>query len=116
MRYSISVLLTLTSFIAIVLAGWRTFGMYGIIPSCAVIAVVWFVLSHTKTKSFNPFNRQPMGVVELLTILSICVILFGLTLPGGQSGPHKRRMIPSAPQNEADFSLPSSHIACQYCH
>jgi len=107
-RFSISVLLTLTSFIAIILAGWRTFGMRGIAPSCAVVAIAWFVLSRTKTPSFYPFNRNRMTIVELLTILSICVILYGLTLPAVQSGPHKRRMIPGAfiPTNTVEIADP----------
>ena len=36
-------------------------------------------------------------VVELLTILAMCLIFHGLTIPSVQSGPHKRRPIPATP-------------------
>ena len=93
-RFSITVLLILTSFVAILLAGWRTFGMRGVSLSCAVVVIAWFALSRTKAQTFYPFNRKQMTVVELLTILSVGFILYGLTLPAVQSGPHRRRMIP----------------------
>jgi len=89
--FSIAVLLTATLFVAIVLASWHAFGNRGIAPASAVVAFAWFALSRTKSPAFNAINRQRMTVVELLTIISICLILHGLTIPAVHSGPHPRR-------------------------
>lgn len=69
MRFTIIVILTLTSFVAILLAGWRTFGMRGVALSCAVVAFAWFALLRAKTPTFYPFNRQRMTVVHHLCYL-----------------------------------------------
>ncbi len=92
-KLSIAVLLTATLFVAIVLASWRAFGNRGIAPASALVAVAWFALSRTKAPAFNAINRQRMTVVELLTIITICLILHGLSIPAVQSGPHPRRPV-----------------------
>ena len=94
-RFSVGSLLTVTLFVAVICAGGRSFGTSGIAPACGFVAATWFAVSRTKTSSLCPINRQRMTVVELLTILAICFILHGLTLPAVQSGQHKRRPIPA---------------------
>lgn len=96
-RFSVGFLLTVTLFVAVVFGSWQSFGASGIAPACGFVAATWFALSRTKTPSLYPINRQRMTVVELLTVLAICFILYGLTIPAVQSGPHRRRPIPATP-------------------
>lgn len=96
-RFSVGVLLAITLFVAVVFAGYRAFGANGIAPACAFVAVIWFAVSRTRTLALYPMNRKRITVVELLTILAICLILHGLTLPAVQSGPHRRRAAPAPP-------------------
>ena len=96
-RFTVGFLLTVTLFVAVVFGGWRSFGASGIAPACGFVAATWFALTRTKTLSLNLINRRRMAVVELLTILAMCLIFHGLTIPSVQSGPHKRRPIPATP-------------------
>jgi hypothetical protein len=100
--FSIGVLLAMTTFVAVVFAGWRSYGLSGIAPACAFVAVAWFALSRTSTTALYPMNRQPMTVIEVFTILAICFILHGLTIPAVQSVPHRRRAIPAT-------NVPATH-------
>ena len=91
-RFSLGALLMLTLFVAIVCVGWASFDYRGITPACAAVAFIWFAFSRTTSHSLLPINRQRMTVVELLTILGVCAMLHGLSLPAVQSGPHRRRL------------------------
>ena len=96
-QFSLGVLLVVTLFVAIVFAGWRYFGIMGVAPSCALVALLWFTVSRTQTSALYPMNRQRMTWIELLTILAICFILFGLSDSGVQSQPRIRRAVPVVP-------------------
>jgi hypothetical protein len=67
--------------LATVFAGWYLFGTSGIAPSVAVVVTSWFALSRTTTAKLRPINRHRMTFVDLITLLAICAILHGLTIP-----------------------------------
>jgi hypothetical protein len=96
-RFTVGALLVVTGFVAILFAGWRSFGTYGIGPALALNCVIWFTLSQMKTASLRPINHQRMTIVELVVTIAICTVLHGLLLPGVQSSPHRRRTIPATP-------------------
>lgn len=89
--FSMVLLVTALLFVAVVLGGWYVFGHRGIAPASAIVAIAWFALSRTKSPAFHAINRRRITVVELLTMITICLILHGLTIPAVQSGPHPRR-------------------------
>ena len=96
-RFTVGALFVATGLVAILFAGWRSFGTYGIGPALALNCVIWFSLSQLKTTSLRPINHERMAIVELIVTLAICAVLHGLLLPGVQSGPHRRRPIPATP-------------------
>lgn len=90
-QFSVGALLVVTGLVAILFAGWKSFGTYGIGPALALNCVIWFSLSRFKNASLNPINHQRMMIVELIVILVLCAVLHVLLLPTVQSGPHRRR-------------------------
>lgn len=78
---TIHLLLLAVSWLATVFAGWYLLGTSGIAPSVAVVVTSWFALSRTTTANLRPINRHRMTIVDLITILTICAILHGLTIP-----------------------------------
>lgn len=106
-QLSIAVLLTVTLFIAIPLAGWHAFGIRGIAPASSLVAVAWFALSRTKSPAFRAINRNRMTIPELLTMITICLIVHGLTIPTVSSRKHQRT--PSGPSGAATVTQPSGN-------
>ena len=79
---------------------------------CGVLAGVWGIRSSSDRRIdcdfmvrilafFEPqvlsINRKRMTVIDLLIILAICAILYGLTLPAVGSGQHRRPVVPVVP-------------------
>ncbi|WP_146394910.1 hypothetical protein [Planctomycetes bacterium CA13] len=109
-RSAIYLLLFATLSFAIVYAAWSLFGISGIAPAVAFITVCWFTLSRTVAPKLDPINRQRMTVVELLTIVIICAILHGLTLPSVSTTPRRPSSVaPQAPNTQSirSDSVPS---------
>ena len=63
----------------------------GVALGLAIVAFIWFGLSRTRTESIRPINQRHMTVTELLTILGVSLVLYGISLPPVISGPHRRR-------------------------
>ncbi|XZE18256.1 hypothetical protein SH449x_003544 [Pirellulaceae bacterium SH449] len=66
--------------------------------SIALGAVVcsWFALSRSASPLILPINSYRLTLADLLTLLTICGILYGLSIPSGASIP-RGRLQPNAP-------------------
>ena len=83
--------------VAVIAASWLAFGVSGLPATAGLIAISWFVFSRSSNPRFYPINRKRMTVIDLLIILAICAILYGLTLPAVGSGQHRRPVVPAVP-------------------
>lgn len=80
-RISLAVVLVSIMLVAVVFAGWRAYGIYGVAPACGLSAIIWFAVSRTRTPACYPINRQRMSLFDLVAILLICLMLHLITLP-----------------------------------
>ena len=81
LRISIGACMVLTAAIASVLASYEYYGLAGAAFDFAGIACVWFALSRTSISSLLPINARRLTITELLTLLGLCAILYGFSLP-----------------------------------
>ncbi|WP_160167225.1 hypothetical protein [Rhodopirellula europaea] len=90
LRISIGACFVVTAAIAFTLAVYKHYGLAGAAFALAVIACTWFVLSRMSVPSLLPINSRRLTVTELFTLLGLCAILYGLSLPTVSSIPRGR--------------------------
>lgn len=102
-RFTIATMCFVIACVAIVLAGWRIYGAYGIGPAFGIVGLIWFGLSRVKSSALYPINRQRMTVLELLVILAISFNLYLISLPdvSSHSRPRRALPVPTAPEPSA---------------
>lgn len=80
--------LTLLVFaIAAVFAAHQHSGLAGDAFLLAMLSLLWFVVSRTEHDSLRPINNYRLTFAELLTLLGLCVIMYGISLPTVSSIP-----------------------------
>ncbi len=72
--------------------GVMYWGSNGILLLVAV-SVHWCLLSSSRNPRWAPLNHRPMTLTELLVLVAICLILWGLLQPAVEM--HGRRRLPS---------------------
>ena len=114
-RFANGFLLLVACWLVVIATSSVAFGMSGLAPAAVLIAISWFLFSRSRNPMFYPINRKRMTLIELLTIVGVCAILHGLSLPAVQSGPHRRRSVPQlpagAPATQTNGGEESSGIA-----
>lgn len=79
--FTLGAFLIVTAWVAWMCASWVWFGAQGLAPAGAIVVTSLFVISQSRSKSLYPLNQTPLGLSELLVLLTICAILHGLTIP-----------------------------------
>lgn len=87
--FTLGALLIVTTWVAMMCASWVWFGSQGLAPAGAIVATSLFLLSQSRSKSLHPLNQTPLGLSELLVLLTICGILHGLTIPDVTTQPRR---------------------------
>ena len=78
---------------SLVVSAWQ-FGPSGIALVIMAGAVHWFALSRLSNPALRPINCRPITIVELLTLVAIACIVYGLSIPTVSTQP--RRPVPVA--------------------
>lgn len=86
---TIAAMLIVTVWVAMMCASWVWFGTQGLAPAAAIVATSFFLISQSRSKSLHPLNQTPLGLSELLVLLTICGILHGLTIPAVTTHPRR---------------------------
>lgn len=87
--FTLGALLIVTAWVAMMCASWVWFGSQGLAPAAAIVAISLFLISQSRAKRLHPLNQAPLGLSELLVLLTICAILHGLTIPAVPTLPRR---------------------------
>lgn len=85
------------AWVATVAVLWRLLGVHGFGLGLLLAACSCFFISRQASPIFWPLNRERMTGVEMIVVVAICLLLYGLMLPAVET----RCRQPSIPSSAA---------------
>jgi hypothetical protein len=98
-RFAVPGLLLIILGIASLIVSALQFGPSGIALVFMAGAAHWFVLSRLSNPALRPINLRPITIVELLTLVAIACILYGLSIPAVSTQPRRPAPVAKPPVN-----------------
>lgn len=94
-------------FIAGNVYGFNGWGLEGILVATSAWMVGTYLINRFKLRSFHPLTKFTFSAIELIVVLCILAVLYGLMQDGTQSGPHPRRQQPQQVPTQPSAPLPT---------
>jgi hypothetical protein len=90
-QFALGAMFLTTLMIAALVGLTSQFGLQGLAFGVDLCVLLWTAASISGLNTFRPFSDLRPSITDFGVLIVICLILHGLAMPGGQSGPHPRR-------------------------